>query len=106
VADELTERVRVVLEMYAPMGAAHQADALRRAGLLGDELGLRSRIESELLHAEVNGHRLDRDCQGVAPGAHVPAVTIDYVRGAMAAPPAPRDEDRTRRLREAVRRGF
>jgi hypothetical protein len=88
VADELTERARVVLEMYEPMGAAHQADALRRAGLLGDELGLRGRIEAELVHAEANGHRLG-DCQGVAPGAVVPAVRIEYVRAAMARPEVP-----------------
>lgn len=26
------------------------------------------------LHAAINGHHLDRDCQGVGPGEHVPAI--------------------------------
>jgi hypothetical protein len=43
------------------------------------------RIEAELHHAEDNGHRLDGDCQGVAPGQRIPAVRIDFIRAAITA---------------------
>lgn len=39
-----------------------------------------ARIESELDHAHFNGHYLDTDCQGVAPGERVPAVRVSNIR--------------------------
>jgi len=40
-------------------------------------------LESEISHAEANGHWLDENCQGVGPGEHVPAVKIEYLRAAL-----------------------
>lgn len=46
-----------------------------------DEIELR--IGAELHHAIDNGHILDRDCQGVAPGERVPAVRSTNVLAAL-----------------------
>jgi hypothetical protein len=42
-----------------------------------------ARVEAEVHHAADNGHILDRDCQGVAPGERVPAVRLAYIRAAL-----------------------
>ncbi len=40
---------------------------------------IQERMRSEIHHAADNGHRLDRDCQGVGPGETVPAVRVEYI---------------------------
>lgn len=42
-----------------------------------------ARVEAEVHHAADNGHILDRDCQGVAPGERVPAVRLADLRAAL-----------------------
>lgn len=50
-----------------------------------------TRIREEIAHAEVNGHRLDPNCQGVGPGETVPAVRVDHLRAALVTAP-PQDD--------------
>lgn len=72
-ADELVAELRREL--------AEEVERRQAATAHLDRVGIA--LGREIHHAADNGHRLDRDCQGVAPGEHVPAVRVSSIQAAM-----------------------
>jgi hypothetical protein len=60
---------------------AAQADLAARDAVI-------ARVRGEILHAALNDHRLDADCQGVASGEDVLAVRAEYLEAILAQSPA------------------
>lgn len=56
------------------------------------------KVRAEIHHAEDNGHHLSADCQGIAPGEHVPAVRVAHLDAALSVSPSVVLEDRDREI--------